>query len=173
MKGKRKNKSFYNNAPSVRQPITASERTPTFDTPIANAPRRNPWSYSRLKENLIYWLIIGLMVSPVVFFTVGPIIYIPCYRTSLKPAEFTVDRRERVVKGSEDSTQAYYLVWSREGDVYCVTDSWSFMTFDASDRYGRLREGSHVKAKVAGWRVPFFSWYRNVVVIDNVEEMHP
>ncbi len=64
--------------------------------------------------------------------------------------------------------QSYYLVWSREGEVFCVTDTYSFFTFDSSDRYGKLTEGSNVKAKAAGWRIPFLSWYRNIVVIDEV-----
>lgn len=82
---------------------------------------------------------------------------------------FTVDRRERIVKGSGEDTQSYYLVWSKEGEVFCVTDTWSFMRFDSSDRYGKLREGSHIKAKVAGWRVQFLSWYRNVVEIEEID----
>jgi hypothetical protein len=90
------------------------------------------------------------------------------YRASIKEAKFTVDRRERVTKGSGDSQRSYYLVWSREGEVFCVADTWSFFSFDSSDRYGKLRDGSQVQASVAGWRVPFLSWYRNVVEIKSV-----
>jgi hypothetical protein len=97
------------------------------------------------------------------------ITYISCYRWSLKPAQFTVDRREQVVKGSGDSTQSYYLVWSQEGEVFTVNDSWSFLIWDSSDRYGKLHEKAKIKAKVAGWRVPFLSWYRNVIAIEEID----
>lgn len=117
----------------------------------------------------MFSLVWAAVLSPVIIPVVGLTVYVPCYRASLKPAEFTVDRRERVTKGNGDSIQSYFLVWSKEGEVFCVTDTWSFFSFDAADRYGRLHEGSHVKAQVAGWRVPFLSWYRNVVIVDSVE----
>ncbi len=109
-----------------------------------------------------------LILSPLILL-LSPIVCIPFYRASLKSATFTIDRRERVVKSSGDSLQSYYLVWTKEGEVFCVADSWAFMSFDSSDRYGKLHEGSRVEADVAGWRVPFLSWYRNVVTIKSVE----
>ncbi len=123
--------------------------------------------WTRAKEKLGICAVYLLFGWPVLLF-VCPIIYVPCYRASLDSIEFTVDRREQVVTGSGDSTRSYYLVWSREGEVYCVCDSWSYLSFDSSDRYGRLHEGSQVKAQVAGWRVPFLSWYRNIIAIENI-----
>ncbi len=58
------------------------------------------------------------------------------------------------------------LVWTQERKVFCVADSWSFMSFDSSNRYGMLREGRQVRAQVAGWRVRFLSWYRNILIVD-------
>lgn len=90
------------------------------------------------------------------------------YRTSSDMVTFTVDHRERITQMSGDSVESYYLVWSREGEVFKVTDDWLFLTWNSSDRYGQLKEGSTVTAKVAGWRVPILSWYRNVVRIQSV-----
>jgi hypothetical protein len=126
-------------------------------------PSRAQKVWSKITAVVKTSLIVLVVLSP--FIT-----YISCYRWSLKPAQFTVDRRERVVKGSGDSTQSYYLVWSREGEVFTVNDSWSFLSWNSSDRYGKLHEGSKIKAQVAGWRVPFLSWYRNVIVIESVDD---
>jgi len=92
------------------------------------------------------------------------------YRSSSELITFTVDRRKRVTKGSGDSLNSKYLVWSHEGEVFEVTDSWAFLIWNSSDRYGQLREGETVIAEVAGWRVPFLSWYRNVVKIQSVNK---
>ncbi len=122
--------------------------------------------WPKVRDKLVVPFWIGVVLSPFA-------IYIVSYRASLKPASFTVDRRERVVTGSGDSTSSYYLVWSKEGEVFAVLDTWSFLRWDSSDRYGQLREGSRVSAKVAGWRIPFLSAYRNVVVIDGVAPPAP
>jgi hypothetical protein len=132
------------------------------------------WMKPKLKPSLgrrIWTRCRSLFKSSFVgFLVLSPFItYITCYRRSLQPAQFTVDRRERVVKGSGDSTQSYYLVWSQEGEVFTVNDSWSFLSWDSSDRYGKLHERAKIKAKVASWRVPFLSWYRNVIVIEAVD----
>jgi hypothetical protein len=125
------------------------------------------------KRNFKEYVLLFIFCSPVLIPVVTAMIYVPCYRASLKKAEFTVASRERVTSGSGDGSSSYYLVWSKEGEVFCVTDSWSFLRFDSSDRYGKLREGSHVMAHVAGWRVPFLSWYRNVVEIDDAGVKEP
>lgn len=115
---------------------------------------------SWLKKLQIY-LWIALAISPC-------FVYGCSYRQSAKPVQFTVDRRERVTTGSGDSQQSYYLVWSQEGEVFAVVDSWVFLRWDSADRYGKLHEGSKVQAKVAGWRVPFLTMYRNIIQIESV-----
>ncbi len=141
-------------------------------SPKTENPKPKPKrTWRSIREDLVDFLlkivVVCVLATPVVML-LSPIVYIPCYRASLKGVEFTVERRERVTTGSGDSVRSYYLVWSREGEVFCVTDTWSFFRFDSSDRYGKLDEGKKVKAQVAGWRVPFLSWYRNVVIIDDV-----
>lgn len=121
------------------------------------------WLFSDLDD-------MALFGSPVLIPIVFGLIYVPSYRGSLSSEVFTVDRRERVVSGAGENSRSYYLVWTKEGEVFCVTDTWSFMRFDSSDRYGRLRENCRVKANVAGWRIPFLSWYRNIVEIEDIQE---
>lgn len=130
-------------------------------------------SWRDFRRNFKEYVFLFILCSPILVPVLTAIIYVPCYRASLKKAEFTVASRERVTSGSGEGSRSYYLVWSKEGEVFCVTDSWSFLRFDSSDRYGKLQEGSHVIAQVAGWRVPFLSWYRNVVTIDDVGDKEP
>jgi hypothetical protein len=150
----------------------ASALHPTKPKKLAEAPvakpRRTLRAFLAAAREQILWRAAQLVMFSPLILLLSPIVYIPCYRASIKEAKFTVDRRERVTKGSGDSQRSYYLVWSREGEVFCVADTWSFFSFDSSDRYGKLREGSQVQASVAGWRVPFLSWYRNVVEIKSV-----
>lgn len=118
------------------------------------------WNYNRRRK--LWWLFwIVVVLAPFVLF-------ITAYRASKTTVEFTVDRRERVTTGSGDSVHSYYLVWTQEGEVFSVTDSWSFMRFDSSDRYGKLKEGHRFRAQVAGWRVGFLSWYRNAIDIEEI-----
>ena len=142
----------------------------TTDSPTTNHRLQRLRDF---KRNFKEYVLLAIFCSPIWIPVVTAVIYVPCYRASLKKAEFTVASRERVTSGSGEGSRSYYLVWSKEGDVFCVTDSWSFLRFDSSDRYGKLREGSHVMAQVAGWRVPFLSWYRNVVVIDDAGDKEP
>ncbi len=138
------------------------------DTRKGTASTRFGWSnvYGYF-QTWMTWLFFG---SPVLIPIVFGLIYVPSYRGSLSSEVFTVDRRERVVSGAGENSRSYYLVWTKEGEVFCVTDTWSFMRFDSSDRYGRLRENCRVKANVAGWRIPFLSWYRNIVEIEDIQE---
>lgn len=53
-----------------------------------------------------------------------------------------------------------------EEEVFENTDSWLFLKFNSADIQNEIEEGKTNKIKVAGWRVPFFSWYRNVVSVE-------
>jgi hypothetical protein len=114
----------------------------------------------KIGRRLRLTLIVAVILSPC-------FLYGCSYRRSAVQVTFTVDRRERVTTGSGDSVQSYYLVWSREGEVFAVVDSWVFWRWDSADRYGKLHEGSQITAKVAGWRVPFLTMYRNVIDVQS------
>jgi hypothetical protein len=128
---------------------------------MKDVPKSSPQKW--LNRRKLYRVIVALgIISPFVLF-------ITAYRSSLTPVEFTVDHRERVTSGSGENASSYYLVWTQEGEVYKVTDTWSFLRWDASDRYGKLKEGKRFRAKVAGWRVGFLSWYRNVIELEEID----
>src|SRR5690348_7835933 len=90
----------------------------------------------------------------------------PIYTRST--ATITVERSERVCSSSSkgSSTDCKYLIWSRQGEVFQDVDVWYFFKWNSSDVVGRLRNGHTYHVTVSGWRVPFFSWYRNIVSVD-------
>ena len=57
-----------------------------------------------------------------------------------------------------------YLVFT-EGEVFQNTDCLFRGKFNSSDVYGQLEPGKSYRALVYGWRIPFFSMYRNIVRI--------
>ncbi|MDO8650006.1 MAG: hypothetical protein Q7K33_01720 [Candidatus Berkelbacteria bacterium] len=101
-------------------------------------------------------LIIVLIIFMLVGLPIGE-------RMSATTVTITVDRRERV--NNQDSS--YYLVWSSEGETFKCSDAWLFGKFNSSDVYGQLKEGRQYKVLVAGWRIPIFSSYRNIIRIEN------
>lgn len=77
---------------------------------------------------------------------------------------FTVTDKERVVKSSGESISSKYLVFT-ETEVFQNTDCFFRFKFNSSDVQGALIPGKSYAAKVYGWRVPFFSWYRNILSV--------
>lgn len=70
----------------------------------------------------------------------------------------TVKHKERVL--SKETSK--YLVWS-EDETFENRDSLIKGKFNSSDLYGDLEENHTYRCKVYGWRVQFFSWYRNII----------
>lgn len=104
-----------------------------------------------------YW-IIGVIVAILLF---G---YPIAYCTSAETIEVTISDKERITTGSGKSISSKFLVYS-EDEVFENSDSWLFFKFASSDLQNDLKIDSTYKVKVAGWRVPFLSWYRNVLSI--------
>jgi len=77
----------------------------------------------------------------------------------------TITNKERVVKDKD----SYYLVWT-DKEVFSLKDSfWNFQ-FRSSDLYGKLQPGKTYEVVVYGLRIPFFSWYRNIISVKEVLE---
>lgn len=90
--------------------------------------------------------------------------YSSSYYMSSEVIEVKIKDKERATTGSGENISSKFIVYS-ENEVFENTDSWLFMKFDSSDIQNDLSIGETYKIKVAGWRVPFFSWYRNIVAI--------
>jgi hypothetical protein len=98
-------------------------------------------------------------------FLVLCILYPGCYIASQETVTITVDRRERSTRGTGENMSGVYLVWSKEGEVFEVTDTVIFWKWNSADRYGALHEGERYTIEVAGWRYPIFSSYRNILSV--------
>jgi len=94
--------------------------------------------------------------------------YTTAYYLSATETTINVNRLERIVEssgsGESQSTTSKYLVFT-DSDVFENTDSWLYLKFSSSDLYAKLEEGKTYRVKVAGWRIPFLSWYKNIIEI--------
>lgn len=85
---------------------------------------------------------------------------IAVYRGSLETVTIQVKKTER-----DNSSRDRYLVYAESGEVYEIADSLCFLRYDSSDTYGELTEGATYQCGVAGWRIPFFSAYPNIIEV--------
>lgn len=75
-----------------------------------------------------------------------------------------VENKERVSIGSGDTVSHKYLVFC-ESETFENTDSLYRMKWNSADLHNDLKVGEEYEVLVYGWRVPFLSWYRNIVEI--------
>lgn len=76
----------------------------------------------------------------------------------------TVVKTERV----QDGSSSKYLVYG-ENEVYENTDDVFFGKTNSSDVYRDIREGETYRFEVIGWRIQFWSMYRNILRVQEVE----
>ena len=82
---------------------------------------------------------------------------------------FTVTGKENVKSWNSGK----YLVYT-DKTTYEVTDTWVGWRWDSSDVYGGIVVGKTYTATLQGYRVPFLSWYQNILnpteVVKDVEK---
>ena len=92
------------------------------------------------------------------------------YRSTYDTVDACVTKSiAKQLPGEEAQT---YLIGTTHGDgeeTFRVSDSWLFLKFTTGDQFMMLTEGECFRLGVAGWRVPFFSSYRNIIDIDRRE----
>ena len=55
-------------------------------------------------------------------------------------------------------------------NVKCENPACSIrLKFNSSNIQGKLKEGHTYKVTVIGYRVPFFSWYQNIIKVEELE----
>ena len=101
----------------------------------------------------------------VILVVVALTVYAAIVRSSAEDVSLHVTKS--AIKG--DNGGQTFRIWGKipgeDVEAFEVTDSWIFLSWDASDRYGKLEEGTTHTVKVAGWRIPFLSRYRNIVEV--------
>ena len=88
--------------------------------------------------------------------------YPAAYYISSETVEITIKDKERITTGSGENISSKFIVYT-ENEVFENTDSWLFFKFNSADYQNKLEVGKTYEVKVAGWRIPFLSVYRNVV----------
>lgn len=76
---------------------------------------------------------------------------------------WTVEKVSATVTSSERVDGEWMIFTGSE--VFKNHDSWHWFKFNSSDLQAKAIVGHTYKFKVYGWRVPFLSWYRNVIKI--------
>jgi hypothetical protein len=75
-----------------------------------------------------------------------------------------IENKERISTGSGDSLDHKYLVFCKD-ETFENTDSLYMLKWSSSDLQNDLKDGQEYQVLVYGWRIPFLSWYRNIVEI--------
>ncbi|MBZ9779100.1 DUF1523 family protein [Psychroflexus sp. CAK8W] len=87
------------------------------------------------------------------------------YYLSSETIKAVISDKERITTGTGEDMESKFLVYGEE-EVFENTDSWLYFKFDSADVQNQIHLDKTNKIKVAGWRVPFFSWYRNVISVE-------
>lgn len=62
-----------------------------------------------------------------------------------------------------------YMVYC-EAETFINADSLWYWKWGSADLYSDIKEGVTYKAHVYGWRLPFFSVFRNITSLEEVQE---
>ena len=85
----------------------------------------------------------------------------------------TVTDKERIYKGSRDTSSSKYLVFGDDDNgnslVFENTDCFIRGKWNSSNIQGQLKEGNTYKITAVGYRVPFFSMYQNIIKIEEIK----
>ena len=73
----------------------------------------------------------------------------------------TVTEKERV----NDKDSSKYLIFT-DKEVFENTDAFWQFKFNSSDVYSKIKVGDTCTFHVIGWRLQFFSAYRNIITAD-------
>jgi hypothetical protein len=81
--------------------------------------------------------------------------------------------KERIVTGSKDGTTSYYVVFTKtdsgEIKVFSNKDELFLGKFDSSNIQAGLEIGNRYVVDVCGFRIPFLSWYENILKYKEAE----
>jgi len=87
--------------------------------------------------------------------------------TTVEYYEVTITDKERISIGSGEDLSHKYLVFT-DGRVFENTDTLFHWKWDSSTVQSELEKGKQYSIKTYGWRVPFLSWYENIVSVEAI-----
>ncbi len=110
----------------------------------------------KIKTLLVTIGVIGVLFA-------GVKIYRVAWSETLTNVQFTKDGEERC---DPNGTGCRFLEYTSD-ETFENVDEWSFFKFNTGDVHRKITKGvTCEKVVVAGWRVPFFSWFRNVISVE-------
>lgn len=119
--------------------------------------------YSRIKF---------IVIASAMFFLYSFGVKIFCFNDT--EYSVTITDKERITESSKDSGSAskyFVFVDDENGNSLVFENMDCFMRwkFNSSNLQGKLKEGNTYKITVIWYRVPFLSWYQNII---KAEELH-
>jgi hypothetical protein len=102
-----------------------------------------------------------LIIVALFFVTLGLGRYAYVSATTETITDTFVRDSERVCN-ADDAQKCRYLAFGKN-ETYENTDEWLFIKYNSSDVNRSLIRGNTCEIKVYGFRVPYFSWYRNII----------
>lgn len=76
---------------------------------------------------------------------------------------YCIEDKDRIVDTTTEKGSKYLIYTDVE--VLENTDTWYYIKYNSSDVYNDLKIGKCYDLKVYGMRIPFLSWYKNIVKI--------
>lgn len=118
--------------------------------------------YKRKRHfDITQFIVIGAIVL-VLLAAISPIII---DRATEQTVVVTVT--DKAIKRSGDDD--IYLIYTDNG-TYKITDSVAYWRWDSSDLYGEIEKDTTYECRVAGFRLPFFSEYKNIIEAKEITE---
>lgn len=91
--------------------------------------------------------------------------------TSLNDHSYTATITDKVRDNDNDNNRYLIFTELEDGSVLVLENTDSFLRgkFDSSDVYGDLKIGETYEFNVVGIRIPYMSWYENIISYELVE----
>jgi len=96
----------------------------------------------------------------ILFFSIGGSIVYWYQNGTQEDIQIKIRDKQRITSGSKSK----YMIFTKN-ESFENTDSFFHSKYNSSDLYSSLKKGCSYEVSVYGWRVPFFSAYRNIVKI--------
>ena len=113
---------------------------------------------------------VAIMIAVILVLSIG---YEAIFSFNDTEYTITVTDKERIYKGSGDTSSSKYLVFGDDDNgnslVFENTDCFIRGKWNSSNIQGQLKEGNTYKVTVVGYRVSFFSMYQNIIKIEEVK----
>ena len=123
----------------------------------------------RRKRNTKTFFVV-IMIAVILVLSIG---YEAIFSFNDTEYTITVTDKERIYKGSGDTSSSKYIVFGDDGNgnslVFENTDCFIRGKWNSSNIQGQLKEGNTYKVTVVGYRVSFFSMYQNIIKVEEVK----